>query len=225
MVKIALVTGAGQGLGQQISIELSKLNYKVIVASRCVDHLKETNHMIPYRLNVDEDKEVQKCYDWTMATFGKLDILINNAAIYWEREHADMTAEGFMQTLNTNLLGAFRTTEIFLPQMINQKYGRIVNVSSGMGRFFKVNDTSLFYSTSKLALNAYTVALGKRVASHSNILVNAVCPGWVRTRMGTELAARSVEEGVTGIIWAATLPKNGPSGRFFRDGKPLNWME
>jgi NAD(P)-dependent dehydrogenase (short-subunit alcohol dehydrogenase family) len=225
MVKVALVTGAGRGLGHQTSMELAKLGCKVIMASRCVEHLKKNNLIIPYCLNVDEDQEVQKCYAWILETFGRLDILINNAAIYWEREHLEMTTEGFRQTLNTNLLGPFRTTETFLPQMISQKYGRIVNVSSGMGRFLKVDGSSLFYSISKLALNAYTAALSKKLASHSNILVNAVCPGWVRTRMGTKLAVRSVKEGAKGIVWAATLPENGPSGQFFRDGNPLNWME
>jgi NAD(P)-dependent dehydrogenase (short-subunit alcohol dehydrogenase family) len=225
MVKVALVTGAGRGLGYQTSIELAKLGCKVVMVSRCVEHLEKTDLMYPYRLNIDEDQEVQNGYTWVMETFGKLDILINNAAIYWERERLDMTAEGFRQTLNTNLLGAFRITEVFLPKMMDQKYGRIVNVSSGMGRFFKVDHGSLFYSISKLALNAYTVALAKRLASYPDILVNAVCPGWVRTRMGTESAVRSVEEGAKGIVWAATLPENGFSGQFFRDQKPLNWVD
>ena len=225
MVKVALVTGAGQGLGHQTSLELAKLGYRVIMASRCIQHLEPSSLLFPYCLNINEDEEVQNCYEWVLKTFGKLDVLVNNAAIFWEREHDKMTTEGFKETINTNLLGAFRTTQMFLPQMMQHQYGRIVNVSSGMGRFLKIEENNLFYSISKLALNAYTAVLGKKLASYSNILVNAVCPGWVRTRMGTHLAVRTVQEGAKGIIWAVTLPENGPSGKFFRDGKPLNWME
>lgn len=225
MVRVALVTGAGQGLGYQTAIDLARLGYEVIMSSRNIEHLEKGESITPFRLDVTNDQEVQECYAWILKTFGRLDVLVNNAAIYWERERGDFSIEGFKKTFDVNLLGAFRVTETVLPQMIEQDYGRVVNVSSGMGRFYKVEQESLFYSVSKLALNAYTLALAKKLPTSGNVLVNAVCPGWVRTRMGTDSAVRSLEEGVEGIIWAATLPKDGPSGQFFRDKTPLDWME
>lgn len=78
------------------------------------------------------------------------------------------------------------------------------------------------YSVSKIALNAYTRLLAREVGERG-LMVNAVCPGWVRTRMGRPEATRSVEQGAGGIVWAATLPPGGPNGGFFRDGKPIEW--
>ena len=78
------------------------------------------------------------------------------------------------------------------------------------------------YQVTKAALNAFTRTLAGELR-HAHILVNAVCPGWVATDMGGAGAPRSVEEGAAGVVWAATLPQNGPSGGFFRDGKPLPW--
>ena len=106
--------------------------------------------------------------------------------------------------------------------MIAGGYGRVVNVSSGMGSLSDMGGRSLGYKASKTALNALTRVLAGEVKGEG-IKVNAVCPGWVRTDMGGPSASRSLEQGASGIVWAATLPEDGPSGGFFRDGKPLDW--
>ena len=114
-----------------------------------------------------------------------------------------------------------RTMHRAVTLMERGNYGRIVNVSSGMGALNEMGSGWPAYRVSKTALNALT-----RIADQESspaIKVNAVCPGWVRTDMGGPSATRSVQKGVEGIIWAATLDDDGPSGGFFRDGMPIEW--
>jgi NAD(P)-dependent dehydrogenase (short-subunit alcohol dehydrogenase family) len=101
-------------------------------------------------------------------------------------------------------------------------YGRIVNVSSGMGQLSDMGGHSPGYRLSKTGLNALTRMLTSELAGE-NILVNSVCPGWVRTDMGGPGARRSVEEGADTPVWLATLPDDGPSGGFFRDRRAIPW--
>jgi len=98
----------------------------------------------------------------------------------------------------------------------------VVNVSSGSGSLQNATAGSPAYSTSKAALNMLTIQLAADLKS-DDIKVNAVCPGWVSTKMGGPEAPRSVEEGASGIVWAATLPDDGPTGGFFRDGESIKW--
>jgi NAD(P)-dependent dehydrogenase (short-subunit alcohol dehydrogenase family) len=100
--------------------------------------------------------------------------------------------------------------------------GRVVNVSSGMGQLSEMNGCCPGYRLSKTALNAVTRILADELLG-TGVKVNAVCPGWVRTDMGGSDATLSVEEGARGIVWAATLPDDGPSGGFFRHGEPIAW--
>ena len=103
-------------------------------------------------------------------------------------------------------------------------FGRLVNVSSGYGSFAGgLVDAPPAYGISKAALNALTVVLDRAVPADRDVLVNAVSPGWVRTRMGGAEADRSVEEGADGIVTLATLARGGPRGGFFRDGAPIPW--
>ncbi|MEM6377619.1 MAG: SDR family NAD(P)-dependent oxidoreductase, partial [Bacteroidota bacterium] len=125
-------------------------------------------------------------------------------------------------TLDTNLLGPWRMMQAFVPLMQKHNYGRIVNVSSGAGAIEGINGERPAYSISKAGLNMLTLAMGSFLGS-SNILVNAVGPGWVRTDMGGQNATRSPEKGAETIIWAALLPENGPTARFFRDKKEIPW--
>jgi NAD(P)-dependent dehydrogenase (short-subunit alcohol dehydrogenase family) len=110
--------------------------------------------------------------------------------------------------------------------MKTNKYGRIVNVSSGAGSLHYMGGggtgTPPAYSISKAALNAFTRILAAELPAGTGILVNSVDPGWVATDMGGR-GGRPVEEGAKGIVWAATLPDNGPTGGFFFDGKQAPW--
>lgn len=116
-------------------------------------------------------------------------------------------------------MGLFDSVKLLMRQ---QNYGRIVNLSSGMGQLSEMNGCCPGYRTSKTALNALTRLLADEL-SGSNVLINALCPGWVRTEMGGEQATRDVTEGADTAIWLATLPDGGPSGGFFRDRKPIPW--
>jgi NAD(P)-dependent dehydrogenase (short-subunit alcohol dehydrogenase family) len=121
-----------------------------------------------------------------------------------------------------NLFGAWRLTRAMLPLLRASGHGRIVNVSSGGGQLEDMQGGRAAYRVSKTGLNALTRILAAEEGG-SGILVNSMCPGWVRTEMGGEAAPRSVEEGADTAVWLATLPDDGPSGGFFRDRKPIPW--
>ncbi len=109
----------------------------------------------------------------------------------------------------------------FIPLLRASGHGRIVNVSSEAGSLASLGGGTPAYSMSKAAMNALTRMLATELRE-SGILVNSVCPGWVATEMGGS-GGRPVEEGATSVVWAATLPDGGPTGGFFRDGRPLPW--
>lgn len=126
------------------------------------------------------------------------------------------------ETLEMNLFGAWRLCQAFVPLMQRNGYGRIVNVSSGMSALNDMGGGSPAYRVSKTSLNALTRILASELHD-TGILVNSVCPGWVRTDMGGSGASRSIEEGADTPVWAATLPDNGPTGGFFRDRRLISW--
>ena len=156
--------------------------------------------------------------------FGRLDVLVNNAGISLDRGQHGVDADlGVVrETLEMNLFGAWRLCEVFVPLMQRNRYGRIVNVSSGMGALNDMGGGSPAYRVSKTSLNAVTRILAPELKG-MGILVNSVCPGWVRTDMGGSGASRTVEEGADTPVWAATLPNNGPNGCFFRDRRQIPW--
>src|SRR5881392_4024902 len=126
-----------------------------------------------------------------------------------------------METITTNLLGPWRVCQAFLPLLRKSTAARIVNVSSESGSLEHMGAGPPAYQVTKAALNALTRTLAGELR-HAHILVNSVCPGWVATDMGGA-GGRPVADGAAGIVWAATLPDDGPTGGFFRDGKPLDW--
>jgi NAD(P)-dependent dehydrogenase (short-subunit alcohol dehydrogenase family) len=143
------------------------------------------------------------------------------AAIYPSEPLLDPATDVLRAVMEINFFGASRACRAFAPPMIARAYGRIVNVSSGSGSFAEGLPGPHAYSVSKAALNAFTVKLAAEL--RGDVKVNAVCPGWVRTRMGGRNASRSVEEGADTIVWLATLPARGPSGGLFRDRKRISW--
>ena len=133
----------------------------------------------------------------------------------------DIEDETIEVALRTNLAGPFWLARAFVPAMVRAGYGRVVNVSSGWGSFAGQLGGPVGYSVTKAALNALTVKLAQEVSG--DLKVNAVCPGWVRTRMGGAGATRTVEKGAETIVWLATLKADGPNGGFFRDKQSISW--
>jgi NAD(P)-dependent dehydrogenase (short-subunit alcohol dehydrogenase family) len=162
--------------------------------------------------------------DYVISQFGAADILVNNAAILPDPYGPilKVNARKFRTAFETNTLGPLMLCQAFIPMMCKQNYGRVVNVSSGAGHIENMVNDMPAYRMSKIALNGLTRMLARSV-KETNVLVNAACPGWVRSDMGGPSADRSLAEGAQGIVWLATLPDGAPSGGFFRDRQPIPW--
>ena len=229
--QIALVTGANRGIGLEVCRQLAKNGFTVILGSRDLNKGQDAARalsnegltVLPLQLDVTDQASVDAAESWVEIKFKVLDVLINNAAILyddWQRA-AGADLDVVREALETNTLGAWRMCNAFLPLLLLSKHARIVNVSSEAGSLTNMGGGTPAYNLSKVGLNALTRMLAKELES-SRILVNAVCPGWVATEMGGS-GGRPVEDGAAGIVWAASLPDTGPTGGFFRDGKPLSW--
>ncbi|WP_413943514.1 SDR family NAD(P)-dependent oxidoreductase [Bdellovibrio sp. HCB-162] len=236
MKKIAIVTGANRGLGLATSEALAQRGYKVIMAMRNPDKAqKQINALkmkdldvVAMKLDQSSEKSITDFVNQIRQEYGFVDVLINNAGILIDSEDGGNSsvfktkASTVLKTFTTNTLGPFLLTQKIFPLMKQEGYGRIVNVSSGMAQLSQAQVASASYRLSKTALNMVTNLFASEVGD-ADICVNSVSPGWVRTDMGGPNADRSVEQGIKGILWAATLPKGGPNGGFFRDGEPLTW--
>ncbi|TGM57256.1 SDR family NAD(P)-dependent oxidoreductase [Leptospira vanthielii] len=228
--RIALVTGANRGIGKQVSIDLAKLGIYVLIGARNPGEAEDTLAAVKavgkgeiISLDVSKEQSIGGALDTITGSFGKLDILVNNAGIFADPgSFYDTTSEDLHRTLLANLYGPFRLIQTFLPMMIQNNFGRIVNVSSGMGQLSDMGGGYPAYRISKTAINALT-SLSSVEAVGKNIKINSVCPGWVKTDMGGASATRPVEKGAETIVWAATLPDSGPTGKFFRDKKEIGW--
>lgn len=228
---IALVTGANRGIGLEVARQLAQKGMTVILGTRTLEKgqavaekLSETGFtVLPYQLDVTDSRSIDHLAKWVEQEFGHLNILVNNAGILYDTWQQASTADlvQVQEAIATNMLGPWRLCQVFLPLIRQSQRGRVVNVSSEAGSLTSMGAGAPAYSTSKAALNAFTRLLAAELKG-TGILVNAVCPGWVATEMGGA-GGRPVEDGAAGIVWAATLPDDGPTGGFFRDGKPLPW--
>jgi len=148
-----------------------------------------------------------------------IDVLVNNAGVYPSGGVLDASDKDLREAMEINYWGAVWTCRAFVPGMLARGYGRVVNVTSGYGLFSEGLEGPAPYSLSKAALDALTLKLSQEV--RGDVKVNAVCPGWVRTRMGGRGAPRGVKEGAASIV-ATALDKEA-NGGFFRDGRAVNW--
>ncbi|MEM9514711.1 MAG: SDR family oxidoreductase, partial [Actinomycetota bacterium] len=146
---------------------------------------------------------------------------VNNAAIMYDtwQSAIDADLESVRAALDTNLFGTWQLTSALAPLIRNSAHARIVNVSSGAGALTDMGGQLPAYRISKVSLNALTKMWAAEMPSAR---INAVCPGWVATDMGGG-GGRPVADGAAGIVWAATLPDDGPTGGFFRDQNPIAW--
>ena len=231
--RIAIVTGGNRGIGHEIARQLMKSDVFVVIGCRteakctaAVEALsKGGNNVSGYVLDVSDTRSVRHFVDQVARHHGAPAILVNNAGIYPEATDsrvAETSTSVWRETFETNLFGAVRMCREVVPLMRKPRYGRIVNISSGLGQLHQMGEGSPAYRVSKAALNALTKTLAAEVAS-DGILVNSMSPGWVRTDMGGGDAPRSVEEGADTAVWLSLLPSNGPTGQFFRDRKSIPW--
>ncbi len=233
--KIALVTGANRGIGFEICRQLGRKGLRVILTARKVDAgakaaglLESEGLEVEFRqLDVTDVKSIDACAKSIDRDIGRLDVLVNNAGIMLDSSKRGESifqadADLVRDTFDVNTLGPLMVTKSLLPLMRRNDYGRIVNVSSGMGQLSEMDGGYPGYRISKTALNAVTVILARELEG-TNIKANSVCPGWVRTDMGGDKAPRMPEQGADTIVWLATLPEDGPSGGFFRDRRRIDW--
>jgi NAD(P)-dependent dehydrogenase (short-subunit alcohol dehydrogenase family) len=235
--RIAVVTGANRGLGLATSRALAQQGFHVLMCCRdarsgaeAVKGLAQEDLSVELRhLDVTRTDETVSLGRYVSEHFGQTDLLINNAGAMLESrgETGKYAADPMrvspmtvMETLNVNTLGALRMIQALAPLM--PEGSRIVNVSSGMGQLSDMNGGWLGYRMSKTALNAITRVFSEELAERG-ILVNSVCPGWVRTDLGGPEASRSIEEGIDTIIWLASSDEVTESGGFWRRRERIAW--
>lgn len=217
---VSLVTGANRGIGLEVVRQLAARGHTVLAGARDPAKVPAIDGDVQaVRLDVTDEADVEAL----RGEVGALDVLVNNAAIHYDTWQGVLDADlGVVrEALETNTLGAWRLAIAFAPLLRAGGHGRIVNVSSGGGQLTGMRDGAPAYSVSKAGLNAVTLMLADALR-RDGVLVNSVCPGWVATDMGGA-GGRPVRDGAAGIVWAATLPDDGPTAGFFRDGRPLDW--
>jgi len=237
--KVAVVTGANRGIGFQVCRELAQKGIRVILTSRgeskgkeACRQLREEKLPVNYgRLDVSQPASIDDFRQFLDGEFGRCDILVNNAGIFPDARDAsdsdwpsvfDTEIATVRKAMETNVYGPMLLCQALVPLMKKHNYGRIVNLSSGMGQLAEMNGHCPAYRISKTSINALTRIVSEEL-NDCNILVNSVCPGWVKTDMGGPGATRELPEGADTIVWLATLPDGGPSGKFFRDRKEFEW--
>ena len=224
--RVAVVTGANRGIGREVARQLVDRGFDVVVGARDEAKGRAAAAAIgadSHPLDVADDGSVADFAAWLARRSGRLDVLVNNAAVHYDTGQRAVDADlGVVrEAVEVNLLGAWRTARALLPAM--RAGGRVVNVSSGAGSFGETAGAAgtPAYSVTKAALDMLTVKLAAELDGRG-IKVNAVCPGWVATDMGGP-GGRPVRDGAAGVVWAATLPDDGPTGGFFRDGRRIPW--
>jgi NAD(P)-dependent dehydrogenase (short-subunit alcohol dehydrogenase family) len=234
---LALVTGGARGIGAEVCRLLAADGFTVIVTARdgpraeaLASALVADGHDAEAaRLDVGDRSSVARLADGLDRR--TLDVLVNNAAAFadWGETPSTADIESSVAVLDTNLLGPWRVTQALLPALRRSRSARIVNVTSSAGSHGEdsfglgVSPSAASYAVSKAALNALTVKLAVELRDEG-ILVNAVDPGLTATAPGMEdMGARPISEGAASVVWAARLEADGPTGGFFRDGRPLPW--
>ncbi|GAA4198176.1 SDR family oxidoreductase [Streptosporangium oxazolinicum] len=230
--RVAVVTGANRGLGRAIATELAERGLRVIITARdaqAADALsRELNEKglvtSGHQLDVTDPVSVALCFADVGIQQGRLDVLVNNAGIAIDRGQlaAGPDLERVHATMETNLMGAWRCAAAAIVEMRSNGYGRIVNITSHLGSISTMADTNVAYRVSKAGLNALTRILAVELRG-TNILVNAVSPGRISTRMAAGETDRTPEQATDTPVWLATLPDDGPTGGLFHNREPLSW--
>lgn len=231
--KIALVTGAYKGIGFEIARQLAKRGMRVLIGARTEAKAAKAAETIQKDggraealvLDIDDAKSVKAAAAAVTKKHGRLDVLINNAGIYPDKQN-DITVTDpsvILSAFHTNALGSLIVTQAFLPLLDESGEGRVINISSGLGALSGMATAQApAYSISKAALNAVTCQLAAALAIKA-IPVNSMCPGWVKTDMGGPDAPRTTAQGADTAVWLALDAPKDLTGQFFRDRQPIAW--
>jgi NAD(P)-dependent dehydrogenase (short-subunit alcohol dehydrogenase family) len=227
--RTVLVTGANRGIGLAVAAQLAAIGHSVLLGARDVKAGEDAAESLRRQgLDIEAvhiDLSDVSAIDAAVGALDKsgrhVDALVNNAVVLHEKPVLELTEGEIDESVAVHLTGPLRLIRSLAPKMIEKRYGRIVNLSSGWGSFAEGMGGPGLYGVTKAALNALTLRLAKEFPS--SVKVNAMCPGWVRTRMGGQGATRSPEEAADTAVLLATLPDDGPTGGFFRDRKRIEW--
>jgi NAD(P)-dependent dehydrogenase (short-subunit alcohol dehydrogenase family) len=227
--RIAVVTGGNRGIGLEVCRQLAGLGLKVVLTSRVESKGREAaaslqGDVVPFPLDVTTSADIERLTSFLERDLGGVDVLVNNAGVFLDRHQGGLTVplDAVHDSLEVNLVGPWALCQALIPIMRRRDYGRVVNVSTGLGAMSEMMGGYASYRVSKLALNGLTRVLADELRG-TNVLVNTMCPGWVQTEMGGEGAPRPVEKGADTAVWLATLPDGGPTGGFFRDRRQIPW--
>jgi NAD(P)-dependent dehydrogenase (short-subunit alcohol dehydrogenase family) len=228
---IALVTGANRGIGLEIARQLGARGFRVFLCARdllrgraAAEKFAATGaRVVALALDVFDPASITAAAEAFATQADHLDVLINNAAILEDEALSilQITPDMFERTMGTNVRGPLLVTQTFWP-FLQKARGRVINVSSGAGSLTDGGSDVPIYGVSKTALNSLTYKFALTGAA-DGIVVNSVCPGWVRTDMGGPDAERSVEQGADTAVWLATEAPRKLTGKFFRDRKEIPW--
>ena len=229
----ALISGGARGIGYGIARGLAEQGFRVVITARdgaaAEQAAEELSEGVPgsvrgLAMEVMDQGSVDSAIAAISADPGALDVLVNNAGILPDGgvSGAEADLAQAHEIVEINLFGAWRLTQAALPLLRESGHGRIVNLSSGLGQLSDMGSGMPGYRVSKAGLNALTRILANE-EGENGVLVNTMCPGWVRTDLGGPSARRSIEEGADTAVWLSTLPDDGPSGGFYRDREPIDW--
>jgi NAD(P)-dependent dehydrogenase (short-subunit alcohol dehydrogenase family) len=232
IAKVALITGANKGIGYQIARQLGQQHITVLIGARNEQEGKAAEVKLKadginaqfVLIDLDDSKTISAAKILIDQQFGKLDILINNAAFQsMEDQQPSEISELLLQRfMHTNYAAHVLVTQSLLPLLKASIAGRIVNMSTSLGSVTIMSEPGhvnarrnlLGYSSAKAALNMFTVLLAKELKT-TKIKVNSADPGWTQTDLGGKDANQTPEDGARGAVWLACLDDNGPSGGFF----------
>jgi len=239
--KVALVTGANRGIGLAVAEGLAAQGFITLIGARNVEQGQAVAQEIRSRageahavaLTITDDHSVGDAAATVGRDFGRLDVLVNNAAIKLEWHPSPpslLPLDIVRETYETNVFGTIRVIQAMLPLMLQAPSPRIVNMSSGLGSLTLATTEGtkyqqrplLSYNTAKAALNSVTVQFANELRD-TNIKINAADPGLTRTAMTKDTGRRTPEEAAVVAIRLATLPDDGPTGSFFDANGPLPW--
>ena len=238
--KIAFITGANKGIGLETSRQLAHLGFTVLMGCRetekgvaAIQQIQQPGldlQMIKIDTTIESDR--QAAVKQIESQFGKLDVLINNAAVALDRGVAPsaVSQDILHRTFEANFFSVVALTQTLLPLIRKSEAGRIVNLSSNLASLTKHCDPAsdtynvkiLAYNASKTAINAFTVHLAHELRDTS-IKVNSAHPGWVKTSMGGVHAPMEIVDGAKTSVRLATLPADGPTGGFFFMDETIPW--